>query len=329
MPIRRLADRGDAGCYRSIDASEKMDVPAALLRPDGHVAWVGEDQQVQADHLPIWFGAVLGFEGGDMQLQMPDHLTAEHRELLVSLAERNDADHGEGLLGLVLSGSAARGMATERSDLDIYVVLTDDAARGRTTSRDPAVDEIPVALSELEDVPPFGTEGWWFRWSFAWAPTLLDRTQGRIPEAARRQATLSDEEADAVLIEHDRLDGWLNYAYRTLKSDRDDRPLERRLDAAESVPWLLDVIFALNRRVRPYHKYLPWELHTHPLHDWPADVLLPLLARTLDGDPTAIRETFTRVQAGCASFDSARGHDRTRAIIEDWGGELDVFRGRE
>jgi hypothetical protein len=41
---------------------------------------------------------------------------------------------------------------------------------------------------------------------------------------------------DAVLVDHDRLDGWINYAYRSLKADRDDRRLERRLDAAESTP---------------------------------------------------------------------------------------------
>ncbi len=266
-------------------------------------------------------------KGRNLHLKLPGQLTPEQRELVVGLAERNDADHGEGLLGLVLSGSAARGMATERSDLDIYVVLTDEAARERTTTRAAAVDEIPIALSELEHVPPFGSEGWWFRWSFAWAPTLLDRTGGQISEAAQRQATLSEDEADAVLITHDRLDGWINYAYRALKSDRDDRPLERRLDAAESVPWLLDVIFALAGRVRPYHKYLPWELRTHPLRDWPAAVLLPLLERTLDGDATAIRETFTRVQACCASIDTAQGRDRTRAMIADWGEELEVFRG--
>lgn len=180
-----------------------------------------------------------------VQLELPGQLTPSQRALVVSLAKRNEDDHGEGFLGLVLSGSAARGMATERSDLDVYVVLTDQAAHDRTTTRTPAVDEIPLSLSELVDVPPFGTEDWWFRWAFAWAPTLLDRTGGRVPEACRRQATLSDNEAHAVLLEHDRLDGWVNYAYRALKSDRDDRPMERRLDAAESMPWLLDVIFAL------------------------------------------------------------------------------------
>jgi 2-polyprenyl-6-methoxyphenol hydroxylase-like FAD-dependent oxidoreductase len=42
-----------------VDVSEELDVPAALLRPDGHVAWVGEDQQELLSHLPKWFGAAV------------------------------------------------------------------------------------------------------------------------------------------------------------------------------------------------------------------------------------------------------------------------------
>jgi predicted nucleotidyltransferase len=261
-----------------------------------------------------------------VDLELPDQLTVAQRDLVVELAKRNDADHAGGLLGMVLSGSVARGMATERSDLDVYVVLTDDAARMRHATKSQAVDEIPVPLSDLEDVPPFGSRGWWFRWSFAWAPTLLDRTGGRIPAAVRRQATLTPEEGVAVLVDHDRLDGWINYAYRALKAHRDNRPLEGRLDAAESMPWLLDVVFALAGRVRPYHKYLPWELREHPLPDWPADVLLPVLERTLDGDPAAIRETFARVDSCCRAYDAARGHHRTREIINGWGDEIALFR---
>ena len=47
------ADRVD----HVVDVSEELDVPAALLRPDGHVVWVGEDQEDLLGRLPRWFGA--------------------------------------------------------------------------------------------------------------------------------------------------------------------------------------------------------------------------------------------------------------------------------
>ncbi|MEE2035468.1 rifampin monooxygenase [Rhodococcus chondri] len=42
-----------------VDVSEELEVPAVLLRPDGHVAWVGDDQQELLRHLPRWFGAAV------------------------------------------------------------------------------------------------------------------------------------------------------------------------------------------------------------------------------------------------------------------------------
>jgi rifampicin monooxygenase len=38
------------------DPTAALDVPAILLRPDGHVAWIGEHQQDLNDHLARWFG---------------------------------------------------------------------------------------------------------------------------------------------------------------------------------------------------------------------------------------------------------------------------------
>jgi hypothetical protein len=42
-----------------VDVSEELDVPAVLLRPDGHVAWVGEDQLTLLTQLRRWFGGEL------------------------------------------------------------------------------------------------------------------------------------------------------------------------------------------------------------------------------------------------------------------------------
>lgn len=261
-----------------------------------------------------------------ISLDLPDHLSQARADLLAEVAERNDADHGSDFQGLILSGSAGRGLATDRSDLDVYVVLTDEGAANRRTTKSSAVDEIPISLSELEEIPPFGTDYWWYRWSFAWAPVVLDRTDGALSVMAERQATISRDEAQSILLEHDRLDGWINYAYRALKSDRDGRTLERRLDAAESVPWLLDTLFTLHGRVRPYHKYLPWELQHHPLPGWTAKELVGLLERTLDGDPAALRETFARVEGMCRDFDASLSDPVLLPIVDGWDGELALFR---
>ena len=55
LSVAGWADRVD----HVVDVSEELDVPAALLRPDGHVAWVGEDQQGLLGQLPKWFGAAV------------------------------------------------------------------------------------------------------------------------------------------------------------------------------------------------------------------------------------------------------------------------------
>ncbi|MFF3852663.1 rifampin monooxygenase [Micromonospora sp. NPDC002575] len=52
LSVTGWADRVD----HVVGGSEELDVPAVLLRPDGHVAWVGDDQQDLRDALPTWFG---------------------------------------------------------------------------------------------------------------------------------------------------------------------------------------------------------------------------------------------------------------------------------
>jgi 2-polyprenyl-6-methoxyphenol hydroxylase-like FAD-dependent oxidoreductase len=52
LSVTGWADRVD----HVVDVSDELDAPAVLLRPDGHVAWVGEDQRDLLDHLPRWFG---------------------------------------------------------------------------------------------------------------------------------------------------------------------------------------------------------------------------------------------------------------------------------
>jgi 2-polyprenyl-6-methoxyphenol hydroxylase-like FAD-dependent oxidoreductase len=56
LSVAGWADRVD----HVVDLSDELDASALLLRPDGHVAWVGEDQQDLVGSLTRWFGAAVG-----------------------------------------------------------------------------------------------------------------------------------------------------------------------------------------------------------------------------------------------------------------------------
>ena len=57
-----------------------------------------------------------------MTLELPSHLPVTDRIRLTALAERNLADHGDGFLGLVLSGSAGCSTAPAATWLRPYDV---------------------------------------------------------------------------------------------------------------------------------------------------------------------------------------------------------------
>ena len=56
LSVAGWADRVD----HVVDVGDELDVPAVLLRPDGHVAWVGADQRDLEERLARWFGTAAG-----------------------------------------------------------------------------------------------------------------------------------------------------------------------------------------------------------------------------------------------------------------------------
>jgi hypothetical protein len=217
--------------------------------------------------------------------------------------------------GLILSGSRARdGMATERSDYDVYLITASDSGWASVRSADLDVEVIP--LEEFGGYALAGHRQEWNRYSFAWARVLLDRRDGEITRLVRAKGTLRPEEGRRLAA--GALDAYVNGAYRSAKNRRDERPDEAHLDAAESLPHLLTTVFALHQRVRPYNKYLGWELRQHPLADpaWDADRLLSRLRRVLtDGDPATQRALFGDLTAAARAAEL--GH-----VLDTWGSDL-------
>ena len=220
-------------------------------------------------------------------------MTTSAYDTLVATATADPA-----VLGLILSGSQARGLGTDHSDFDVYVVVREFGGRWTTTTRTAELDTAVLTLAHLEDVSDR-----WQRYSFRGARVLLDRLDGRIADLARRQATLSPAEIDAWVREE--YDGYLNFVYRAAKSRRDGRSDLARLDELEAGPWLLWTLFALYGRVRPYNKFLRWELTEHPLPaPWTADHVID-----------AVGEQPSRLFADLAAVARAKGYGD---VLDEW-----------
>jgi hypothetical protein len=210
------------------------------------------------------------------------------------------------VLGVILTGSRARGMATGWSDYDVTTVVADQEEPWRHDSRTGGLDEVVCTPAGLAD-----TSVHWRRYGFRGAKVLLDRLGGGIAELVDRQATPTAEEAAGGA--RSALDAYLNQLYRAAKNRRDGAAEAARLDEWESLPWLLETVFALHGRLRPYNKYLRWELETFPLPgDWTA-ALMP--ARIAAGH----LDLFPRVEVLARD----RGH---ADVLDSWGTDIDLIR---
>lgn len=224
------------------------------------------------------------------------------------------------VVGLVLTGSRAHdGMAGEHSDHDLYVVLADGAATGLrrfTGHRTPRLDLVVVTLAEFRAAGMPGFE----RYALARARIVLDRLDGGIADLLAAKARLGSEEAFRTAGE--RLDAYANCLYRSVKNDRDGEALAARLDATDSLGPLLEVLFALDRRPRPYNRYLRWELARHPLPGWDTGALLRAVDRiAASGEVPVQRRLFARVEAAARR----QGHG---AVLDAWGEDLRLMRPR-
>ncbi|WP_330291135.1 hypothetical protein [Streptomyces sp. NBC_00576] len=222
------------------------------------------------------------------------------------------------VVGLVLKGSRAHeGMTTEHSDHDLYVVVDDRATTTLTRftgHRTPELDLVVLSLDEFRAAGMPGFE----RYALARARVVLDRLDGGIARILADKARLDADEAFREAGGW--LDAYANSLYRSVKNDRDGQALAARLDAAESIRFLLELLFALDRRPRPYNKYLEWELARFPLPGWDTATLLDAADRISGtGDVPTQRRLFAQVEAVARRA----GHG---AVLDAWGEDLGLMR---
>lgn len=223
------------------------------------------------------------------------------------------------VLALWLGGSRAVGRANLHSDHDCGLIVADDAAE-RFTSRfasaaTQGVDLMILTLGQFQDLAEWGSAEAWMRWGFSRAALLVDKTacvrelmaqKGRVPPL--QVAGFVGRSADH----------FTNQIYRALKCRRDGDATAAALEAAEATAPLLDALFAINDgRLRPYYRYLGWELESHPLHvcPWTPVALIDALISLPSAESSALRALFGTAER----FFRRSGHGD---VLDAWGPTL-------
>jgi hypothetical protein len=118
------------------------------------------------------------------------------------------------------------------------------------------------------------------------------------------------------------VDTYINAYYRSYKNARRGWGIAAQLDAAESIAPFLEFVFAVRGRVRPFNKFLEWELREHPLGDpWSPESLPRRLARiAATGD----------LAEQAALFRDAEEEARRRGlsdVVDGWEPDVAPLRG--
>jgi hypothetical protein len=214
-----------------------------------------------------------------------------------------EAQQDENVIGVVVHGSRGRGVHVhEGSDWDVLVVVREKTGRYDSEHG----DELEAfEVQSLADLPQ------WMLPALTWRTPAFDKT-GAV--AAQLAEVTKVDPATAA----EPLDGYVNQYYRSVKNARVGLELAALLDAQESIPYYLEFLFAVHGRIRPYNKWLEWELAHHPL---PVEVDLDRLERIArTGDLADQRTLFLETETLARKL----GHSAT---IDGWESDLAVLRG--
>jgi hypothetical protein len=207
----------------------------------------------------------------------------------------DEAERDDNVVGVLIKGSQAMGMADEESDWDVVVVLLQGEP---SQKKDGRLELITTTLERVRAVSS------WELPALAHSRVLLDKT-GELAEAVEAAGQLTRKELAELY------DGYLNDFYRSLKSWRRGRELGARIMCGRSLWWLGDFLIALEGKRAPYTEY--WGGRLGEL-----EPLILEVART--ADPRRQQE----LQAAVEQIATAHGF---RDVYDAWDGDIDRVMG--
>ncbi len=239
--------------------------------------------------------------------------SARERFEFISTAAREDPN----IVGFVVTGSRGKGLITKESDYDIFVVVDDAKAveyqfKYRKLEGE-GLDLGIMGLEEFRGYAAWGSSFAWDRYDFAHNKAVVDKLNGEIQKIIDEKGKLPDEHREGLIMQS--CDHFINQFYRAWKCQHRQESGAAKLELAEGVSPLLDVMFGLHGRLRPFYKYLEWELLNYPLilFSWdPAKLYSLILNLSARVDETVMKEVFTETER------VSRAHG-FGGVFDSWG----------
>ncbi len=252
-------------------------------------------------------------------------------EIFERITEESKTDPN--IIGLILGGSRGKGFYKEHSDYDFFLVVKEDVLQ-EYKEKYKKYDEITGidcgvrTREEFEEYAEIGSEFEWDRYNFAHVQALIDKTNGELQKIIEEKGKIPEKHWKKYLEGY--LDGYINSVYRSMKCLRDKNIVGYRLEAADSISLFLTCAFAFhNRRIKPYYKYLEFEMEKYPLKKfpWSSKELIEMLFKILELGDYKIQqiilkemEKLAREEGFGHSFDNWEGDEKWTMSFKPEGG---------
>ncbi len=232
----------------------------------------------------------------------------------------SEARTDSSIVGFFLGGSRGKGKDNEFSDYDVYVIVKNGKAEFYKSRYDKIADEnIEIMVYSFDsfknDYAQWGTAEEWARYNCAHIKALIDKNR-KIQKIIDDKAKISTAKIRSFTAE--KLDGYLNYSYRSIKCLKNRDLFAARLQAAYSILYFLDTIFALDGgRIRPYAEYLEWELKNFPLKNFPlkSKEIVKSITKILDKADLKTQQKLLKV---CENIFRQEGYGK---VFDGWEGK--------
>jgi hypothetical protein len=174
------------------------------------------------------------------------------------------------IIGFFLGGSRGKGFQNSHSDYDIRMIVKNKVAKTYQKKYEKMkfeeIDLVLIGLSEFRKYALWNSPESWDRYDFTHVKALVAKT-GEIQKLIDGKGSIpKDKKRDFIVYN---LDAYINAVFRSVKCFRNRNETGARLEASTSIPYLLDLVFGLHSRPKPFYGYLDRELKAYPLKKLP------------------------------------------------------------